>query len=359
MASPLALKPKSPRFLWFFILPISAVVVAIATAFWIFWWPNHFDGEERIIYVSRGTSFASVVDSLERHGLIRSRRTFELAGRLLGLTGSVQYGRYRFRSGMSNITLLRDLAAGLSNFPIPVRLGEGARIQRIAGRAARELGIDSTRIVTLCHDSAFIKSLGLDVPSLEGYLLPDTYHFFWETDESAVVTRLVRAFKEFYVDSLRARQEQTGMTLHQVVTLASIVEGETSLDSERATIAGVYLNRLRLRMPLQADPTIQYVLPDGPRRLLYSDLRITSPYNTYRHSGLPPGPINNPGRKSILAVLYPERHDLLYFVADGTGGHRFSKSYSEHLRAVREWRRIRQRIEQSAGPDSAAHRTGR
>jgi UPF0755 protein len=342
------LKPSSPRVLWLIVPPLALVVLILAAAFWVFWTPNRFEPEEKVLYVPKGVSFAAVVDSLERNGMIRSRTTFELAGRLLGLTSSIRFGKYHIKSGISNLSLLRDLSEGRSNVPVALRVGEGVRMHRLAGRAARELGIDSTRIVALSHNPEFIQSLGVDAPSLEGYLLPDTYFFTWQTSEEELVTRLVTAFRDFYVDTLRARQEQLGMTLNEVLTLASIVEGETDLDAERATIAGVYFNRLRVRMPLQADPTIQYLIPDGPRRLFYSDLKLDSPYNTYRYAGLPPGPINNPGRKSILAVLYPERHQYYYFVADGSGGHRFSKNYSEHLRAVQQWLRIRRELQQQA-----------
>ena len=135
------------------------------------------------------------------------------------------------------------------------------------------------------------------------------------------------------------------MTMHQVLTLASIVEGESGIDEERPMIAGVYWNRLKNRMRLEADPTIQYVLPDGPRRLFHRDLRLGSPYNTYRNYGLPPGPINNPGKKAILATLYPEKHQYLYFVATGVGGHRFSRTYAEHQKAARAYRRARREEE--------------
>jgi UPF0755 protein len=153
----------------------------------------------------------------------------------------------------------------------------------------------------------------------------------------------VSAFLAFYGDSLQTKTQAIGWSMHRVVTMASIVEGEAVLDEERPIVAGVYLNRLRLRMRLEADPTIQYVIPGGPRRLLYSDLRVESPYNTYRHYGLPPGPVNNPGRASILAVLNPVRHNYIFFVANGRGGHWFSSTYAEHLRNVRRYRRERGR----------------
>jgi UPF0755 protein len=148
-------------------------------------------------------------------------------------------------------------------------------------------------------------------------------------------------FRKFFADSLQRRARQIKMTINEVLTMASIVEGETILDRERPIIAGLYYNRLRRRMKLEADPTIQYIISDGPRRLLYLDLRTESPYNTYQKYGLPPGPINNPGRKSILAALYPAKHNYLYFVADGTGGHRFARTFEEHLKNVRAYRRAR------------------
>jgi UPF0755 protein len=180
-----------------------------------------------------------------------------------------------------------------------------------------------------------------DAQTLEGFLLPDTYNFYWQSDEKEIVEKMLAEFRGFFVDSLQIRTKQMRMSIRQMLTVASIIEGETSIDNERPIIAGLYYNRLRRGMRLEADPTIQYLIVDGPRRLRYSDLKIQSPYNTYENAGLPPGPINNPGRQSILAALYPAHHQYLYFVATGNGGHRFASSYEEHLRNVREYRRTR------------------
>lgn len=339
--------PQKPsrRFLWIVLPPVVFVVLILLAGAWLFWWPNRSGAPEKVITVLRGERFRTVVDSLEAGGVVSNRGSFELAARILGVHTSIKFGKYRFKSGMSNLALLRDLSEGLSNFPIPVRIPEGARLNKMAQRFSEALGVDSTTLIRLAYNEDFIKDLGVDAPSLEGYLLPNTYNFRWQTEETNLIRSLVKALQDFYVDSLRVRQEQLRMTFHEVVTLASIVEGETSLDGERNTIAGVYLNRLKMGMMLQADATIQYVLPDGPRRLLYSDLNVDSPYNTYRRTGLPPGPVNNPGRQSILAVLYPEKHQYLYFVADGTGGHKFSQTFSEHQRAVQQWRRIRKEMQ--------------
>jgi UPF0755 protein len=176
---------------------------------------------------------------------------------------------------------------------------------------------------------------------LEGYLMPDTYSFFWQDDEREIVQRMITEFREFFVDSLQQRMHTLGYDLNDVMTMASIVEGEAVFDDERPIIAGVYYNRLKRRMRLQADPTVWFVVSDTSKRLTKNSLKVKSPYNTYTNYGLPPGPINNPGRQSILASLYPEKHNYIYFVADNNGRHRFARNYEEHQKNVRLYRKAR------------------
>lgn len=326
--------------------PAVIIFMVFLFAYVVFWFPNTFDGASgKIVTVPRGSSFKAAIDSLNSAGVIRSGFTFKIAGRLLGSTKSIKVGKYLFHSGVSNTTILQDLQEGKSRMILPVAIPEGRRIVGIARRFSAELGIDSAKFVSICRDSAYVRQQGFEVGTLEGYLMPETYNFYWQTDEKEIVDQMVDGFKQFYVDSLRKRQEELKMTTHEVLTLASIVEGESGIDGERPMIAGVYWNRLKRRMKLEADPTIQYVLPDGPRRLFHRDLRLKSPYNTYLKYGLPPGPINNPGKKAILATLYPEKHQYLYFVATGVGGHRFSKNFTEHQKAARAYRRARREVE--------------
>jgi len=324
-------------------------LVLLILTIWIFLWPNSFsDPDTRVVNVSRGESFNQVVDSLYEKGIISGKLSFKIAGRALGVTTELKVGRYTFTTGVSNLSILGDLSDGSARTLISVSIPEGVRMNLVAKRFSRELGIDSASFMAYCTDPAVATAWNIPDTTLEGYLLPDTYFFHWQTDERQLVDQLMTAFWQFYSDSLQERQRRLGFTMHQAITFASIVEKETQLSDERPVVAGVYHNRLKKRMRLEADPTVQYILPDGPRRLLYRDLRIPSPYNTYRNYGLPPGPIGNPGRAAILATLYPTNHEFLYFVADGRGGHTFSRSYSEHQRAVRVYRRIRREMQREA-----------
>jgi len=328
--------------------PAGLILVLLFAVYYVFWMPMSLpEPGGKVVAIPRGVSFRSVTDTLERNGVIRSKLAFQIAGRLLGYTKSIKVGKYLFHSGLSNSDVLRDINEGKSRVIISVTIPDGWRMDMIAKRFARDLGVDAEKISALCRDSAYIAEQGFQAASLEGYLMPDTYNFYWQTDEPEIVQRMVNGFKTFLVDSLKQRVRASGMTLNQVLTLASIVEGESGIDAELPTIAGVYLNRLRKNMKLEADPTIQYLLPNGPRRLRFADLRIDSPYNTYLYYGLPPGPVNNPGKQSILSVLYPERNQYLYFVATGVGGHHFSKTFSEHEKAVRMYKKVRRELQKN------------
>jgi len=190
-------------------------------------------------------------------------------------------------------------------------------------------------------DQNFCNSHGISASSLEGFLYPDTYFFPNNPDAEEIIESMVSRFHQVFNKEMQLRTKRIQRTTQEVVTLASIVEGEAVIDSERPTIAALYLNRLKKEMLLQADPTIQYIIPDGPRRLTTRDLQIESKYNTYRYKGLPPGPVNNPGLASINAVLFPDSVNYLFMVANGDGSHTFSNNISEHIAAKRRFDRIR------------------
>lgn len=319
---------------------VIVFITVLAIGYLTFFTSNYYSAEEPIIFeIKESESFTSVAERLLALEIIPSKTNFRIAAFIYGAETSIRAARYKIPNGLNYLELLDLFLNGPADFLRSIRVNDGQTIKWLSAKVRRDLNVDSTSFFNLTHDLQFIKSLGLKVSSLEGYLFPGTYKVYERSSPEEVINIFYDGFKEFWNDTLKLRAEEIGFTIHQILTLASIIKGETHLVEEMPRISGVYHNRLRIGMRLQADPTIQYLLPGGWRRLLYEDLRIESPYNTYRYAGLPPGPINNPGRNPILAALYPEENKYLYFVADGSGGHKFASTYSEHLKYVREYRR--------------------
>jgi UPF0755 protein len=293
-----------------------------------------------------GASFGAVTDSLAAHRVITHRRWFKLMARVRGVDRSVHAGVYEFPAGTSEWTVLGMLAHGKKaalRFTVP----EGLTIQEVGGLAAERLGIPEDSFVAAARDAkAASAMLGMTVPSFEGFLRPETYVLPADVDARELVRIMAQGFLSSWQPAWDRRLDSLKMSRLELVTLASIVEGEARADEERETIAGVYHNRLRIGMALQADPTVQYAisLKRGRRksRLFEKDYQFNSPYNTYLNPGLPPGPVNSPSRRSIEASLYPANVRYLYFVAGPDGHHVFSRTYNEHLRAVRRIRRVQQ-----------------
>lgn len=286
-----------------------------------------------------GTSLRGIAEILAEHDIVSNRYLFIAVAKLSSRGGRLQSGSYLFPRHVSMREVLTILADGSHQAYLNVTIREGLTLRRIARELESVAGFPADTILRLARDTTFIRALGLDVSSLEGYLLPETYRVRYDESARALLIRMARACDAVFAEDALVRMEALGRSRHEILTMASLVEGETRLEEERARVAGVYYNRLRRGMLLQADPTIQYIIPDGPRRLLYRDLSINSPYNTYMYTGLPPGPVNHPGKASILAALSPESHDFLYFVADGHGGHSFSRTIEEHNRAVAAYRK--------------------
>ncbi len=326
------------------LLIVIILLGAAAAGYVIFLAPQSFGTDtERTVFVRRGQPFNHIVDSLATRGIIKDRTMFKIVARVLGGAERVQAGKYRFDSGVSAMDVFLSLRDGNANQLVKVSIPEGSRPRLQARLFARAIGIDSARYVNLAYDPEVARDYKIEGATLEGYLLPETYTLRWGMDERDLIDMQLHAFRAFFNDSLEERARQLGWSVHQTVTFASIVEGEARLDAERAVIAGVYHNRLRKGMKLEADPTIQYLFDERPRRVLYEDLRRDSPYNTYLYAGLPPGPVNNPGKASIMASLYPASHNYIFFVATGKGGHWFSATYAEHVANVRKYRHERAR----------------
>lgn len=318
-------------------LGVCALFAAVA-AFLVF--APHHSSRRATVTVARGASMYEIGLALRDADVVPSAWIFAVTAKLSGKGARLQSGTYLFPERISTREVVAAIASGRYQVEVWVTIPEGATIRSIASLLHARVHLDSARIVRLARDASFLRRLRVDATSLEGYLFPDTYLIRDGEEPGNVLAALHARFREKLTPDLIARAAERRRTLHQVLTMASIVEGETRKASERARVAGVYENRLARGMKLQADPTVQYIIPDGPRRLLYRDLDIESPYNTYRHRGLPPGPINNPGLEAIRAALFPEQHTFLFFVADGTGGHRFSRNAAEHGLAVAEYRRL-------------------
>ena len=319
---------------------IAALALLIALAglggLWSLTRPPAVTADTVILEVEPGTSVRSLARQLAREEVIRSPLLFEAWVRVAGDARRIQAGTYALPLGRSLPTIIDILVEGrtlLASLTVP----EGLRLEETAGRAARALGVDSAAFMTAATDSAFARSLGISAATLEGYLFPETYRVDPDIDARDLARVMVAQFQRVLSPAWRARADSLGRSVHEIVTLASIVEEEAKVPAERQVIAGVFWNRLTAGMPLEADPTVQYALGGHRARVLYRDLEIDSPYNTYRSSGLPPGPIASPGRSALEATLYPDSVPYFYFFAVGEGGrHTFSETFAEHNRKRRD-----------------------
>jgi UPF0755 protein len=296
--------------------------------------------EHRVILVQRGQTLRQVADELKRVGLLSGTLGFQVLARAMRLDRDIKAGQYSFQLGTSVPALLKALARGMSGLNV-VTIPEGLTTTEISLLLSNHLGVPSAEFDSLAHDRAFLDSLGISAPSIEGYLAPDSYEFLPGTSPEVAFRTMAHRTQDILLRLAAGRDSlPLGLSLHQVLTLASIVEAEAMADVERPRIASVYLNRLQMGMRLQADPTVGYAIGRGPRvRLLLRHLKVDSPFNTYLYEGLPPGPICNPGRASIASVIDPlPGIKELYFVADGNGRHLFSRTYEEHLARIRQVR---------------------
>lgn len=293
------------------------------------------EGQAALVRIHPGMSAGQVAEELHSKGLIRDKGYFLGVARVLGSDRQIKAGTYAVTPGDSLFTLLRDFSQG-NVVQVRVTIPEGYSVKDIARTLSSHGLIDEGRFLELAGGRYRAVIGGTELPSLEGYLFPDTYLFTLDATEEQIIATMLGRFEQVALPHIE--RASSGLSPHQVVTLASIVEREAKVAEERPIIAGVYLNRLRIGMPLQADPTVIYALGEHVDRLLYSHLKVDSPYNTYLYAGLPPGPIANPGLASILSVLYPADTGYLYFVARGDGTHVFSRTYAEHERAVNQYR---------------------
>jgi len=318
-----------------FALVVVLVLVAVGAAGYG-WHLFVKDGpltEAKQLLVPKGANLEKIADTLAESGVIESRFVFVNWVRVLGTQGRLRSGEYRFPKQVSAQDAMNILISGRQiqrRFTIP----EGLTTFQVLERIAKVEGLEGELTET----------------AGEGELMPDTYFFALGETRNAVVQRMKGAMKDA-VDAAWVQREPDSVlkSTKDLLILASIVEKETGEGAERAMVAGVFVNRLKKNMRLETDPTVIYGITQGKgalgRRLLKSDLENAHPYNTYKHAGLPPGPIANPGRAAILATIKPAKHNYVYFVADGSGGHAFAETLDQHNRNVAKWRQFRREKE--------------
>jgi UPF0755 protein len=297
---------------------------------------NNREIEAKTISISKGMSLNSVINLLHENNLIVNKNVLKAKILIRGLASKVPTGTFLIEGKVSDAILIDSI---FNKGPIKLKLTipEGASAKKIFESINLLLKTDH-RFDNLFTEKNILNKYNISGSSLEGYLYPNTYFFFNDTSPADIVDTLVSQFWIEFDQKLLNRANELGLSVHEVVTLASIIEGEAMLDSERSTISSVYHNRLKINMKLQADPTIQYIIEGPPKTLSTRDLRIKSPYNTYQNYGLPPGPINNPGIQSIKAALYPLETDYLFFVAQGDGSHKFTTNERDHEAAKRVYK---------------------
>lgn len=307
--------------------------------------PASREAQTRIVEIPPGASLLYIATRLAEAGLIRHRSMFVLYVTLLRAGPHLQAGEYTLQATLSPAQIADILRHGRV-LRHALTIPEGLTVRDIALLVSAKGLAEGQALLELAHDRGFIDALQLKVSSLEGYLFPDTYYVPRHMGAGALLTLMVRTLRSQYSADIAARARQLGMDQHAILTLASLIEKEAQIDQERPLIAAVYHNRLRQGMRLQCDPTVIYALGEAfDGNLRKADLDLDSPYNTYRYLGLPPGPIANPGVRSIEAAVSPAAVDYLYFVATGKDGrHKFSRTLREHNDAVRKYQLRRDRV---------------
>jgi len=294
---------------------------------------NNREITPKTITINKGMSLNTVINLLQENNIIINKNVLKAKIMIQGLSSKVPTGTFLIEGKVSDSKLI-DIIFNKGPIKLKLTIPEGTSSKKIF-ESINLLLNTNYQFEDLLTEKNILSKYDIDGSSFEGYLYPNTYYFYYDTSPEDIIDTLVSQFWKEFDENLISRANELGLSVHEVVTLASIIEGEAMLDNERSTISSVYHNRLKINMKLQADPTIQYIIKGPPKTLSTRDLRIKSPYNTYQNYGLPPGPINNPGIQSIKAALYPLETNYLFFVAQGDGSHAFTTNEKDHEAAKR------------------------
>lgn len=303
---------------------------------------TNFSTEREEIFIRTNTSFSELLQQLSP--FLKNEKTFAEVARQKGYSTHVKAGRYFLIKGMNNNEIVNTLRSG--NTPVKVAFNNQERVENLAGRISQQIEADSISLLNAFIDKAFLDQNEITLPNALSIYLPNTYEFYWNTSAEQFRNRMLKESQKFWNQDRLQKAQKQGLTPAQVITLASIVQKETAKEEERPRVAGVYLNRLKKNMLLQADPTVIFGVKEQTgkydtiiRRVLHKTLTVNSLYNTYKYSGLPPGPITMPDITSIEAVLNPEIHEYYYFVADteNIGYHKFSRTLEQHTQYSKQY----------------------
>ena len=350
------------RFLiWSLVLVVLVAILAVGAAYFGFTRVRQpfkgFSAPEQFVEIEPGTGPTAIGERLVNAGVVQDALTFRAALWLSGRARELKAGEYRFAEPMSALAVIDKIARG-DVYRRLVTFREGLHIREMA-KVFEDAGLGAAAdFETAARDASAIRDIDPTATDLEGYLFPDTYSLRRETAAPVLVAQMVASFKRAFGDASRAAARARDLSVREAVTLASLVEKETAVAAERPIVAAVYLNRRRLGMPMQADPTVIYALQRAGKyngNIRRDDLQIDSPYNTYRYPGLPPGPIAAPGKAALDAAVTPAPVDYLYFVSKNDGSHVFATTLEEHNRNVEIWQRqfFRNRRQQQAATNSS------
>lgn len=297
-------------------------------------------GEKSYLYIRTGASFEEVLDSLSNSKLLKNTESFKWVCEKKNYTNKVKPGRYEIKAGMSNNEIVNMLRSG-NQKALNVTFNSIRTKQELAKRISEQLEFDSSSLMDLLNNKAYLKSFGFDPETVISMFIPNTYQFYWNQSPKKFFEKMNGEYKKFWSDKRLAKLKKLKMSSLEVSTLASIVQAEQSVhNDEKSTVAGLYINRLKMGMPLESDPTLVFALGDfSIRRVLNKDKEIESPYNTYKYRGLPPAPINLPEISSIDAVLNYKKHNYIFMCAkeDFSGYHNFSRTLAQHNRYARQY----------------------
>jgi len=298
--------------------------------------PVSEDNTSKTFIIKPGQSFNTTAGNLEKQQLVLSSSKFKIIARYLKKDRSIKAGEYLLSQSMNPLTILDILSSGKSKL-YKLTVPEGLSMFQIAELVEASSFDREMTFIKYATDKMFLKKLGIQAETAEGYLFPETYYFGKEAKSEKIITVMIERFKKVFTPEFEKQAEVLGFTVHEIVTLASIIEKETGAAEERPVISSVFHNRMKKKMRLETDPTVIYGMTDFNGNITKKDLRTLTPYNTYMIKGLPPGPIANPGEAALIAALYPADTDYLFFVSKKDTTHQFSTNIRDHNKAVRKY----------------------